>query len=366
MRLTSITRAVGLRLARDLPAARGGQMPLLRAGASISERYERVLTDQGIHAVWVEDPLSDGIEPAELISESVRGEAAGRLDRALAHARVSSEAGESLTPETLQELSAIVDIVAENTLDPDAGLAIADLAPADQYLIRHPINVTALGLTLGRIQFQRDGWVDYRGERRRDRLEERLWLLGMGLLLHDIGTMTVPLDVLNKPGKLDDREWALMRGHPEAGVAMLNPRSTSPLVLAVVRDHHERIDGGGYPRGISGEEIHPFARIAAVADVYDAVTSNRPYRRPVPRHEAVSLIVGATDTAFDPDVVATFRGVVSPYPVGTEVRLADGRTGVVAQVDPETPDVPLVRVADGDGSIELHVDTGAEGVLLDA
>ena len=134
----------------------------------------------------------------------------------------------------------------------------------------------------------------------------------------------------------------------------------------MIRDHHERMDGSGYPRGIRGEQIHQFARIAAVSDVYDAVTSHRPYKAAAPPHVAVSIISSGSGTSFDADVVATFRRIVFPYPVGTEVRLADGRAGVVAQVDPDRSDVPLVRVADGDGSIELLVDTGAEGVLLDA
>ena len=342
-------------------------MPLLRSGAVVSERYQRVLSEQGIHAVWVDDALSEGIEPAELIPEPVRAETANRVHQALGRAREAFAASQPLPAETIQELSSIVARLAESLLgSPDAMLALNDLAAADQYTHRHSINVTALGLMLGRTQFRRDGWVDYRGDRRYDRIEERLSLLGMGLLMHDIGKMAVPTDVLNKPGALDDGELELMRGHPEAGVALLNPRSTSALVIAVIRDHHERMDGSGYPRGIRGEQIHQFARIAAVSDVYDAVTSHRPYKAAAPAHVAVSIISSGSGTIFDADVVDTFRGIVFPFPVGTEVRLADGRTGVVAQVDPDTPDVPLVRVADGDGSIDLLVDTRAEGVLLDA
>ena len=90
--------------------------------------------------------------------------------------------------------------------------------------------------------------------------------------------MAVPADVLNKPGPLDPAEWQLMRTHPEAGVALLGTSTLGPLVTAVIRDHHERMDGSGYPRGAVGDDIHPFARIAAVADVYDAITSARPYK----------------------------------------------------------------------------------------
>ena len=237
------------------------------------------------------------------------------------------------------------------------------MAVADQYTHRHSINVTALGLLLGRVQFRRNGWVDYRGQRRFDQLDRRMSLLGMGLLLHDIGKMVVPAEVLNKRGPLDDDEWALMRTHPQAGVALLDPSSTSPLVTAVIRDHHERFDGSGYPRGVVDGEIHQFARIAAVADVYDAITSERPYKAASPPHVGVSVITGGHGTSFDPEVVETFRGIVFPYPVATEVHLADGRVGVVVSVDPSDPDMPVVRVDGPDGPQEIAVDTRSDLVV---
>ncbi len=367
MRLTGVSRAAGLRLARDLPAAKPGQIPLLRSGALITERYQRALVAQGIHAIWVSDELSDGIEPAELIPEPVRAETAQSVARSLASARDAFSAQQPLPLDTIRDLSAIVEKLTSFLLDaPDAALALNDLAAADQYTHRHSINVTALGLMLARLQFRRDGWADYRGERRYDRIEERLSLLGMGLLLHDIGKMAVPTEVLNKPGQLDDHEWRLMRGHPEAGVALLNPRSTSPLVMAVIRDHHERMDGSGYPRGIGGDEIHQFPRFAAVADVYDAITSERPYKSAAPAHVGVEVIKSGRGTTFDPEVVDTFRRAVFPFPVGTEVKLADGRVGVVAKVDPNEPDVPVVRVPEGDGVAEIALDTRSDEVALGA
>ena len=131
----------------------------------------------------------------------------------------------------IEDLSRIVDRVAASVLDsPDAALALNDLAAADQYTHRHSVNVTALGLLLARAQFRRHGWVDYRGERRYDRMDQRLSTLGLGLLLHDIGKMAVPADVLNKPGPLDAAEWQLMRTHPEAGVALLGTSTLGPLV----------------------------------------------------------------------------------------------------------------------------------------
>jgi HD-GYP domain-containing protein (c-di-GMP phosphodiesterase class II) len=175
----------------------------------------------------------------------------------------------------------------------------------------------------------------------------------MGLLLHDIGKMVVPAEVLNKPGKLDAEEWALMQTHPDAGVALLDSATISPLVRSVVRDHHERFDGSGYPRGLVGDQLGEFARIAAVADVYDAITSQRPYAPAEPPHVGVRVIADGAGSAFDPTVVQVFRRLVMPYPLGTEVTLPDGRIGVVAEIDPDRAYEPLVRTEAGTVRLDL-------------
>jgi HD-GYP domain-containing protein (c-di-GMP phosphodiesterase class II) len=360
-----VTRAPDDGLARRGPAPRprparhrAGRLPLLRAGTVLTERFQRALDEQGIHAVWIEDELSAGIEPAELMPETVRAETAARVHDALGVARDAFAASQPLPTDMLRDLSGVVDRLAASVMDsPDAALALSDLAAADAYTHRHSVNVTALGLLLARSLWHREGWVDYRGRRRYDRRDERLTQLGMGLLLHDIGKMAVPAEVLSKPSPLDEDEWAVMRTHPEAGVALLGSRAVSPLVMAVIRDHHERVDGSGYPRGIAGRHIHQFARVAAVADVYDAITSERPYKPAAPPRAGVDVIVAGGGRAFDADIVATFRRVVFPHPVGTEVQLTDGRTGVVVRVDPNDPHVPIVRLPGSAGPVETAVDT---------
>jgi HD-GYP domain-containing protein (c-di-GMP phosphodiesterase class II) len=293
--------------------------------------------------------------------EAVRTETAAQVHHALEGARDAFASEQPLPADTLRDLSGVVSRLSTSIADsPDAALAIADLAAADAYTHRHSVNVTALGLVLARDQWRREGWLDYRGHRRYDRLDERLGHIGMGLLLHDIGKMAVPREVLNKPGPLDEDEWELMRTHPEAGVALLDTRAVSPLVITVIRDHHERVDGSGYPRGIGGTDIHQFSRIAAVADVYDAITSEQPYKTAAPPRAGVDVIVAGPGRAFDPEVVESFRRIVFPHPVGTEVRLLDGRTGIVVRVDPQSPDVPIVRLPSSDGPVEVAVDTLSE------
>jgi HD-GYP domain-containing protein (c-di-GMP phosphodiesterase class II) len=132
--------------------------------------------------------------------------------------------------------------------------------------------------------------------------------------------------------------------------------NTSFVLKGIVRGHHERWDGSGYPDGTAGDAIHLLPRIAAVADAYDAMTAERPHRPAMSPADAWSAIVAGAGTAFDPGVVAAFREVVAQHPPGTEVALPDGRTGVVADVALHAPSRPTVRVREGAGIAELVVE----------
>jgi len=359
MRLMEIGRASGLRLARNIPAPDPRQMPLLRANTVVSDRYVQSLVHVGIRAVWVHDSLSEGIEPVELIPPHVREQTARAMSGALDGVRRAFQLGQALSPSVSRDLNDVVAQIADCvSRHHGASVALGDLAGADAYTHQHSIDVCALGMMLGRAMFEREGWCDDRGRRRIDGVERRLHLLGMGLLLHDVGKLNVPEAILNKEGTLTAEELASVRRHPDDGAKLLESDAYSPLVRSVVREHHERWDGLGYPRGLSGKGIHQLARIAAVADVYDAVTSERPYHPARPPYAGVDAILRGSGTAFDPEVVEVFRRLVHPYPVGSELRLRDGEIGVVARVDPQYPDCPWVRFPSG----ERPVDTAVEAL----
>ena len=357
MRLVPIIRAEGYKLARDIPASDPRQMPLLRSGAEVTERYVRGLAEVGVTAVWVHDDLSDGITPVDLVAPKVRKEAARAVSSALDGARQGFERNQPLSPEIARQLAAVVEkIVASVAGNPGVALCLSDLAAADAYTHQHSIDVCALGIRLAHDLFSREGWLDDRQRRRMDGVDRRLHQLGIGLLLHDVGKIAVPGAILNKPGPLTPDEIAVMREHPEIGAQMLAHEVFSPVSRAIVREHHERWDGLGYPMGLSGSRIHQLARIAAVADVFDAVTSERPYRPAQPPHEGVAVIVSQSGSAFDPVVVEAFRRVVHPYPVGTEITVPGAGTGVVAAVSADDPNRPLVRFADGERVVDLPVE----------
>jgi HD-GYP domain-containing protein (c-di-GMP phosphodiesterase class II) len=361
MRLVRVDRiADGMELARDVPARTLGSAPLLRRGFRLASGVGSSLERRGVRAVWIEDDLGEGVIPVQPLSDEVRRSAERAVVTCLDGARGSDPAVISIEALSHLENAArgVMDAM-ENC--PEAALALDDLASADSYTYSHSIRVTTLGLVLGHRITRLDGWIDWRGQRRYDSVSARMTEMAMGLLIHDIGKIAVPESVLNKPGALTAAEWDLIRTHPSAGASLLPADRVSALSIAIVRDHHERWDGDGYEAGRAAEEIHPFARIASVADVYDAITADRPYKAANPPHVGVRAIQEGAGTQFDSSVVEHFLRIAMPYPVGSEVALPDGSAGVVTHVDPDRPDEPVVRHRDVSGRIcetGLHIVDG--------
>jgi HD-GYP domain-containing protein (c-di-GMP phosphodiesterase class II) len=365
MRLVATRRAeVGSELGRDVVDGRSGAIPLLRAGVKFTERHRSALLAAGVNAIYVEDTLSEGIDVPEVVDPETRRKATEAVSRAFEGARDSYISGRGIPEAVVNDLAKVAEMIARDVEDSaDIAVALDDLSSADGYTLQHSIDVAAIGMLVGQKLFKENGWIDHTGQRTWKHRDRRLARLGLGLLLHDIGKLIIPADILNKPGQLDEGEWEIMRSHPRAGVEMLRSDLISPLVKVVVRSHHERWDGGGYPDSLSGEGIHQLARVAAAADVYDAVTSERVYAAARPPDVGVQIVLEGSGRAFDPGVIDVFRRVVAPYPPGAEVRLSDGRRGVVASVPVEKLDRPLVRIgwtAGGQEVAPYEVDMGAE------
>ncbi len=346
MRLVATKRAAdGSELGRDVLVGRADGAPLLRSGVRITSRYRDLLVSAGVGAIYVEDEASAGIVVEPIVDDATRELATRAVATAYKSAKATFTTGKPFSSDVIDSLGDIVTLImAQIDSAEGVALAIADLASADAYTFQHSIDVTAVGLLIGARYFRKHGWVDYRGERHFTQLDNRLSSLGLGLLLHDIGKLAVPAGILNKPGKLTPKEWEIMKTHPRAGVDLLDGSNWNPLVKAVVLRHHERWDGSGYPDGKICEEIHQMARVAAVADVFDAVTSDRMYAAARPVHEGVRVIAEGAGTLFDRDVVESFCAIVAPYPPGSPIELTDGREGVVVSCPESALDRPVVRV----------------------
>jgi HD-GYP domain-containing protein (c-di-GMP phosphodiesterase class II) len=346
MRLTATSSIEpGMVLATDVLTGLHQELPLVRAGVMLDGHHRDALLGAGIYAVYVEDELGAGIEVTPALSERTRGIAMKAVVRTFAELSQRCVGGGALTSAAVGELSGAVQLICQDLVDADhAVLALRDLAAADSYTLQHSIDVTALGLLIARRHFHDFGRPAPYGARSFEKIEQQLIKLGVGLLLHDIGKVAMPTSILHKKGRLDDEELALMRTHPMRGIELVAEDLIGPLSKGVIRGHHEQFAGGGYPDGRAGHEIPEFARIATVADVFDAVTSTRVYSPAAPAHVGVRTILEGSGRFFDPAIVETFRKVVAPYPPGSEIELADGRRGVVVSVPLTQVDRPLVRV----------------------
>lgn len=347
----------GDRLGRDVSTNADG-LPLLRTGIRISDSYIQSLQRAGVSSVWIDDGLSEGIEPLEVLEEVTRQRATKSIREAFRDiTRTLPRPGATTAPNAAAKAASLSDtaieqmhevaemIVGDVSRNIHSAIALNDLATADGYTLKHSLSVTTLGLAIGLRVMWKYGWIDAHGKRRWDRIDDRLAALGVGLLLHDIGKLAVPTAILHKPGPLNSEEWDAMRAHPMLGVEILRKADAiSPLSRAVVRSHHERWNGTGYPEGRRGDDIHQFARIAAAADVFDAVTSDRHYRRGWSQASGYDFIVGRGSTDFDVEVVEAFKECVAPYPPGTTVVLSDGSSGLVKEVKLGKVKTPVVRV----------------------
>ena len=322
----------GMKLARDLLGKNNSL--LLSAGQALTEQNIQRIKALQYHAVYIRDAFESDEEvipekePEEVVTQRLRSNAVQAIRSFFVHAendniRLSQES-------VLRAKSIIYDMLDEITSQRDATANMTDLKLFDDYTYYHSVNVAVVSMVLGVAM----------GLSR-----TTLFRLGLGAMLHDIGKIYVPKEILDKPGKLTPTEFSEVKKHSQKGYEYLKEKWDIPYEsnLAIL-SHHEKYDKSGYPNGVGGDSIPELARIVAVADVFDALTSERPYRKALTPSDAMEYIMGNNGSHFDPRVVDAFLQKVTLYPTGTHVMLSNGVKGVVVKNYPKSAMRPKIRV----------------------
>ena len=318
----------GMRLARPLYR---NVDTMLASGVVLTERYIESIQRCGFSGVYIEDDLSADIEIRTPISDELRCATTKSLTKIFELA-ASGISDLKKQPDIAPQVESIVDELFENR---DIMLNMLDLSSYDNYTCSHSLNVGILSIVLAiGMGFPRSETVG----------------IGAGALLHDIGKVFTNKSILQKNGTLTKEEFEIIKKHPKDGYEYSTKRYHIPLRhCATILDHHEKFDGTGYPNGKIGTDISIFGRICAVADVYDALSSKRPYRDALPPCEAVEYIMGGSNSLFDPKVVDIFTQRIAPYPVGTSVKLSNGWVGLVVENYTSYSLRPKIRIYQQDG-----------------
>lgn len=312
---------------------------LLHKGVELTNGLIRRIMINGIYSIYINDEYSDG-EMEDIISPKLRNESIKAVKQTFDNfsnylnqskgsikAKIIAEKKEKGI-QSLKDISK--DIVDEILQSKDLMINLVDIKNVDTYTYQHSVNVAILALTLG-------------AELGLNKIE--LNELCVGAVLHDIGKILIPEEILFKTTELTEEELSIEREHTKKGYEYLKDQydlKTSAKLIAL--QHHERVDGTGYPNGYKEDKINKLAKIVAITNCYDELTSDGSNKRAIPPNEAIEFIMGSAGRYFDFHMVKSFSKIVVPYPEGSLVRLSNKEIGVIEEVKPEFPLRPKVKI----------------------
>lgn len=338
----------GMELARNIPGL-NPMLPLAVAGFKLNERTIDRMKKIGIQGAYIQTAITEGIEPEDLVEPELKAKMLKSIrntfDLSLKNVTFLNSG------QAYNEIVAVAESVVMNILSKDKYLfQMIDIRDYDGYTYSHSLYVGILSVILGRYL---------------NLPATNLQELTLCALLHDIGKTDIPIEITNKPGPLSNDEFEIMKQHPSLSYNKLGKNTIiSQVVLQGIQTHHEKYDGSGYPFGLSGDNIPLYGRILAIADVYDALSSNRPYRKAWSPRKIFDYLTSSASTHFDPDLLSAFLQCVSAYPVGTLVQLSDGSTAVVKDNIPGFALRPIIRIISPSPKAGTEIDLSSEAFNL--
>ncbi|MFZ5642961.1 MAG: HD-GYP domain-containing protein [Bacillota bacterium] len=299
---------------------------LLGQGVELTKRYIDGLIKKGIPALFIEDQLSSDIIAEDVVLDNTRNQAVSQIKHAIT--QISKKVDKKINIVNINEtISDIVDQLLENK---NIIYNLADIRSVDNYLFGHSVNVCILSIMTGiGLQYNRSQLED----------------LAKGSLLHDIGKAMVPYEILNKPGKLTPEEFEEIKKHPTHSLEILRKNSgVSSVSRIIAYQHHEKYNGDGYPSCLKGKDILDASQIVGIADMYDAITSDRCYRGAMPANEAYELISASGNFYFKFDIVKAFLNQIAAFPEGSYVELNTNEIALVVENIKGYSSKPKVRI----------------------
>jgi putative nucleotidyltransferase with HDIG domain len=316
----------GMILAQDVDTEIGVS-PLLAKGQVLKEKFINRFRYFNITGVYIESSFSSEIQVEPIIGGKLKAKVLTQLKGTF---KDFGNTGKLMAP-SIQSLMKVSDNLVDSLLsNKEVLINLVGLKGYDDYTYQHSFCVAIIAVSIGN-----NMGLD----------KMMLKQLALSGLFHDIGKMSVPKEILNKTGKLTDEEFEVIKQHPETAFKQLRKTNLIPdIALRGIRSHHERFDGSGYLKNLSGEGIPLLGRILAVADVYDALTSNRPYRKACLSHEVIEYMMGNANIQFDYEVLTAFLKSVVAYPAGMLVTLSNGKKAMVIENNRENTLRPVVRL----------------------
>ncbi len=298
---------------------------LLKEGTKLNRLYINKIKDMGVYYIYVRDSILGDVDVNDSSLVELKQSAMGCVSNIMKNTSVIKDRKGAM--DVIKTIEELINYIAENA---DINKSLYEIQTQSNERYIHSMEVCIRSVFLGQALGLK-----------KDQLKE----LGVAAILHDIGMTKISAKVLEKHGSYTPEEQLLIREHPYKGYQILKQNIRIPeSVLNAVLQHHERVDGKGYPNGLTGDQICKYAKIISVCDMYDLVTNNDNYKKTFRPHDAYELIIGGSSCIFDEEVVLAFRRIFSVYPLGCCVKLSNDIEGYVVRQNGNFPDRPVIRV----------------------